>query len=70
VAGLGHLDTVVIADAGLPIPPQTPRIDLAVAQGIPAFLDVLKAVLGEMEVQGAIIADEMRARVSSRPTPM
>jgi len=61
VAGLGHLDTVVIADAGLPIPPQTPRIDLAVAQGIPAFLDVLKAVLGEMEVQGAIIADEMRA---------
>ncbi len=25
IAGLGHTDTVVIADAGLPIPPETER---------------------------------------------
>ncbi|MCL4237097.1 MAG: D-ribose pyranase [Anaerolineae bacterium] len=59
VAGLGHLDTLVIADAGLPIPSATQRIDLAVSQGIPPFLDVLRAVLAEMQVQGAVIASEM-----------
>ena len=59
IAGLGHLDTLVIADAGLPIPVQTQRIDLAVSAGLPAFLDVLQAVLGEMQLQSAIIAEEM-----------
>lgn len=62
IAGLGHLDTLVIGDAGLPIPPATPRIDLAVSAGIPAFLDVVSAALGEMQVQEAIIAAEMAAR--------
>lgn len=62
IAGLGHLDTLVIADAGLPIPPATRRIDLAVSQGIPPFLDVLRAVLAEMQVQGAVIASEMTSR--------
>ena len=62
IAGLGHMDTLVIADAGLPIPFGTERIDLAVSAGIPAFLDVLRAVLGEMEVQEAIVAEEMLER--------
>ncbi|MEW6577934.1 MAG: D-ribose pyranase [Chloroflexota bacterium] len=62
IAGLGHLDTLVVADAGLPIPPATRRIDLAVSQGIPPFLDVLRAVLAEMQVQGAVIASEMANR--------
>ncbi len=62
IAGLGHMDTLVIADAGLPIPSGTERIDLAVSAGIPAFLDVLRAVLGEMEVQEAIVAEEMLER--------
>ena len=35
IATLGHLDTLVIADAGLPIPAETVRIDLALTQGIP-----------------------------------
>jgi D-ribose pyranase len=59
IAGLGHMDTLCIADAGLPIPASMTRIDLAVSQGVPAFLDVLDAVLGEMQVQGAIIAWEL-----------
>lgn len=59
IAGLGHMDTLALADAGLPIPDGPTRIDLAVSEGVPAFLDVLRAVLSEMEVQGAIIASEM-----------
>ncbi len=59
VAGLGHTDTLVIADAGLPIPSETQRIDLALTEGIPTFLDTLRVVLEEMHVEQAIIAEEM-----------
>ena len=59
IAGLGHMDTLVIADAGLPIPPETQRIDLALTEGIPSFLDTLRVVLTEMEVERAIVAEEM-----------
>ena len=60
IAGMGHMDTLTIADAGLPIPATTERIDLAVKAGLPGFLDVLAAVLMEMQVQEAIIATEMK----------
>jgi D-ribose pyranase len=59
IAGMGHMDTLVVADAGLPIPPETQRIDLALTEGMPPFLDTLRAVLTEMEVEKAIVADEM-----------
>lgn len=59
IAGLGHMDTLCICDAGLPIPSNTARIDLAVSRGIPDFLDVLDAVLSEMQIEGAIIAEEL-----------
>jgi D-ribose pyranase len=59
IAGLGHTDTLVIADAGLPIPAETQRIDLALTRGIPTFLDTLRVVLGEMQVERAIVAEEM-----------
>ena len=59
VAGLGHMDTLVVADAGLPIPQGTRRIDLALVEGIPGFLDTLRAVLTEMQVERAIVAEEM-----------
>ena len=62
IAGLGHTDTLVIADAGLPVPATTERIDLAVSAGVPSFLDVLGAVLGEMQVESAVIAEEMAER--------
>lgn len=61
IATMGHGDMLVLGDAGLPIPfgPHAPqRIDLAVCPGIPALADVLKAVLSELEVQTAIIANE------------
>jgi len=59
IAGLGHTDTLVIADAGLPVPLEAQRIDLALTEGIPSFLDTLRVVLTEMEVERAIVAEEM-----------
>lgn len=62
IAELGHTDTLVIADAGLPIPPGTPRIDLALRPGLPRFLDVLDAVLEELCIEGVTLASEITER--------
>jgi D-ribose pyranase len=59
IAGLGHTDTIVITDAGLAIPANIQRIDLAVSAGVPSFLDVMRAILGEMQISGAIVASEL-----------
>ena len=62
IATLGHLDTLVIADAGLPIPAETVRIDLALTQGVPGATQTLKIVLDEMKVERVILAEEVKAR--------
>jgi D-ribose pyranase len=62
VASLGHGDLVVVADAGLPIPRGVEVIDLAVTRGVPSFLDVLRAVLAEMQVETHWTAAELEAR--------
>ncbi len=59
IAGMGHGDELVIADAGLPIPTEPRRIDLALTKGIPSFLDTLRTVLSEFQVESAIVAEEM-----------
>lgn len=59
IAGLGHMDTLTICDAGLPIPDSTRRIDLAVKKGVPSFFDVLETILEECQVQKVTIASEM-----------
>ncbi|MBW8012855.1 MAG: D-ribose pyranase [Chloroflexi bacterium] len=60
VASLGHTDEFVIADAGLPIPGETWRIDLALTRGIPSFEDTLQIVLEEAFIEKAIVAQEMQ----------
>lgn len=58
ISELGHTDRIVIGDAGLPIPPGTERIDLAVRPGTPGLLETLEAVLSEMTVERGILARE------------
>ena len=60
ISDLGHTDTITIADAGLPIPATTQRIDLALTHGIPSFLETLRVVLSELFVEKAIVAEEMK----------
>ena len=52
----------VIADAGLPAPSGAPCIDLAVRCGLPAMLEVTRAVAEELQVEEVTIADELVAR--------
>jgi D-ribose pyranase len=62
IATLGHLDTLVIADAGLPIPAETVRIDLALTKCVPGAIQTLKVVLDEMKVEKVILAEEAKDR--------
>ena len=59
IASLGHGDIVIIADAGLPVPPGVELIDLALTQGIPDFVSTLKVVLSEMQVERHVLAQEI-----------
>ncbi|WP_300670573.1 D-ribose pyranase [Desulfoluna sp.] len=58
VARLGHNDGLCVCNAGLPIPDETQRIDLAVSPGVPSFLDTVKAILSEMTLESVEMADE------------
>lgn len=57
---LGHTDTLVVCDAGLPVPRSTTRIDMALTQGVPSFMQVLEVVTAEMQVEAAILAAEIK----------
>lgn len=65
IASLGHTDLLVIADSGLPIPQEVVRIDLALVAGVPSFTQTLQAILNEVKVESAIVAEEMRQRSPS-----
>lgn len=63
IAELAHADIILIGDAGMPVPEGVKFIDLAVANGVPPFIDVLKAIMGEMLIAKGII-DKEQAEVS------
>lgn len=60
LAELGHGDTVLICDAGMPIPPGPRVVDLAFRAGVPSFAEVLDGLLDELVVEGATAAEEIR----------
>ncbi|SMG07203.1 D-ribose pyranase [Corynebacterium pollutisoli] len=62
---LGHTDTIVIADCGLPVPAGVPVVDLALVSGIPRFAEVLDAYLAEVVVEGVTLAAETPGEVRS-----
>lgn len=67
IAALGHGDLLVIADAGLPVPPGVPCIDLAVRCGLPPMLEVTRAVATELQVEQITLAAELLARDEALP---
>jgi len=61
ISRLGHTDTLVVCDAGLPVPRSTQRIDMALTQGVPSFMQIVEVVTTEMQVESAILALEIKA---------
>ncbi|MEX3955801.1 ribose transport protein RbsD [Trinickia symbiotica] len=69
LAGMGHTDSLVIADCGLPIPDGVECIDVSLKIGMPGFSDVLDTVLADFKVERAVFATEsltQNAAISSR----
>lgn len=60
LACMGHTDSIVIADCGLPIPAGVECIDLSLTLGEPAFLRVLDSVLADFRAERALFASEAR----------
>lgn len=58
LAALGHTQYIVIGDAGLPVPPGVPCVDLALRAGVPSFLDALATVLPECVFESYVMASE------------
>jgi D-ribose pyranase len=65
IAAQGHSDRLVVCDCGLPIPRSANVVDLALTQNIPRFLETLKVILEETEIESAYVAEEMAS--VSRP---
>jgi len=59
LAATGHTDYITICDRGFPVPDEPRRIDLALVDGIPTVLDVLRAIAAEWAIDRVVIAQEM-----------
>lgn len=59
IATLGHKDTFMVGDAGMPIPAGVTVVDLALCGGVPTFRQVMDAVLDETEIEAYTIAEEI-----------
>lgn len=62
VAEMGHKDSLTVADCGLPIPGEVERVDLSLTKGYPKFLEILKAMLKDLVVEKAILAQEIKEK--------
>ena len=57
---MAHHDTILIGDAGMPVPKGVQLIDLALIKGVPGFVETLKAIMTELHIEQGIIDVEMK----------
>lgn len=56
----GHMDLMMVVDAGFPCPDHVERIDIALSEGVPAILDVLAELRKVHSVEKMVVAEETR----------
>jgi D-ribose pyranase len=59
LASTGHTDYFTVCDRGFPVPVGPERIDLALVDGIPTVLDVVRVVQAEWAIDRVLITHEM-----------
>lgn len=62
---MGHTDTLMICDAGMPLPSGVPVVDLALCEGVPEVYKVLGVILSQFTVEQYVVASEL-----SKTNPM
>jgi D-ribose pyranase len=70
LASTGHTDFFTICDRGFPVPSGIERIDLALVDGIPTVLDVLRAIHAEWSIDRIVITEQMSAVSPGRVTEL
>lgn len=60
ISSMGHMDRLAIGDAGMPVPKETMKIDLAVEKSLPDFIHVLTNVLTELQIEKVYLAEEIK----------
>lgn len=68
LSSTGHTDYFTVCDRGFPVPEGPERIDLALVDGIPTVLDVLRAVYAEWVIDRVLITEEMEQVSPERVT--
>ncbi|MBS3995273.1 MAG: D-ribose pyranase [Alkaliphilus sp.] len=60
IAKMGHMDMLTVCDSGLPIPKEVQRIDVAIKEGLPSFIETLNTIIEELIIEEVVIAKETR----------
>lgn len=58
----GHMDGLMVVDAGFPCPDDVELIDIALAPGRPSVLEVLAEIAPVHSVEKVVLAEETRER--------
>ncbi len=66
ISRLGHMDELVVCDAGFPIPLGVRTVDIALAVNRPTVPEVLKELLTVFSVEKIILADETQEHSPNR----
>lgn len=66
ISRLGHMDEVIVCDAGFPIPLGVRTVDIALAANQPSLLDVLLVLLHDFSVEKIVLAEEAQAHSPTR----
>jgi D-ribose pyranase len=60
IAHLGHMDEIIICDAGFPVPVGINAIDISLKVNQPTTLEVLTEILKHFSVERVVLAEETR----------
>ena len=56
----GHMDLMMVVDAGFPCPDHVELIDVAISEGVPQIIDVLAELRKYHSVEKVVMAEETR----------
>lgn len=63
LSDLGHGDSIVIGDCGLPVPAGVKKIDISLKQGSPSYKDTYEVIKESMHIERQIYAEEVKEGV-------
>jgi len=63
---MGHMDELIVCDAGFPIPKDVPTVDVSLAENKPTVLELLEELMKHFSVEKLIMANQTRDVSPSR----